>query len=102
MTGCGPLSLSPAATATEGSDSLCASMLGKLDPLGDPQNCRLSPMHTGPIAVMNQKTSSSGESASASPGARTLDLRSAVSLLPSQRHLFDIPDDVVYMNCAYM
>ena len=23
-------------------------------------------------------------------------------MLPSQRHLFDIPDDVVYMNCAYM
>jgi selenocysteine lyase/cysteine desulfurase len=39
--------------------------------------------------VIDRKTSSSGESA-------------AVSLLPSQRHLFDIPDDVVYMNCAYM
>jgi len=25
-----------------------------------------------------------------------------VKVLPSQRHLFDIPDDVVYMNCAYM
>ena len=22
--------------------------------------------------------------------------------LPSQRHLFDIPDDVAYLNCAYM
>src|SRR5882757_777614 len=46
---------------------------------------------------MNRNTSSSGASASDS-----LDVRSAVSLLPSQRHLFDIPDDVVYMNCAYM
>jgi selenocysteine lyase/cysteine desulfurase len=23
-------------------------------------------------------------------------------MLPSQRHLFDIPDDVAYLNCAYM
>src|SRR6266571_4260560 len=46
---------------------------------------------------MNRKTSFSGENASASR-----DVRSAVSVLPSQRHLFDIPDDVVYMNCAYM
>jgi selenocysteine lyase/cysteine desulfurase len=23
-------------------------------------------------------------------------------MLPSQRHLFDIPDDVTYLNCAYM
>jgi selenocysteine lyase/cysteine desulfurase len=23
-------------------------------------------------------------------------------LLPSQRHLFDLPDDVAYLNCAYM
>src|SRR5579859_7110520 len=23
-------------------------------------------------------------------------------MLPGQRHLFDIPDDVVYLNCAYM
>ena len=23
-------------------------------------------------------------------------------LIPSQRHLFDIPDDVAYLNCAYM
>jgi len=22
-------------------------------------------------------------------------------LLPSQRHLFDIPDDIAYFNCAY-
>ena len=22
--------------------------------------------------------------------------------LPSQRHLFDIPEDVAYLNCAYM
>ena len=22
--------------------------------------------------------------------------------LPSQRHLFDIPEDVTYLNCAYM
>ena len=22
--------------------------------------------------------------------------------LPSQRHLFDIPDDVAFLNCAYM
>jgi hypothetical protein len=22
--------------------------------------------------------------------------------LPSQRHLFDIPPDVAYLNCAYM
>jgi selenocysteine lyase/cysteine desulfurase len=47
---------------------------------------------------MNRNTiSSSGESAGGS-----FDVWSAVSLLPSQRHLFDIPDDVVYMNCAYM
>ena len=25
-----------------------------------------------------------------------------MSRLPSQRHLFDIPDDVAYLNCAYM
>jgi selenocysteine lyase/cysteine desulfurase len=25
-----------------------------------------------------------------------------VSALPSQRHLFEIPDDVTYLNCAYM
>jgi len=25
-----------------------------------------------------------------------------MSPLPSQRHLFDIPDDVAYLNCAYM
>jgi hypothetical protein len=24
------------------------------------------------------------------------------ALLPSQRHLFDIPDDVAFLNCAYM
>src|SRR5262245_66258373 len=24
------------------------------------------------------------------------------SPLPSQRHLFDIPDDVAFLNCAYM
>ena len=23
-------------------------------------------------------------------------------LIPSQRHLFDVPDDVAYLNCAYM
>jgi hypothetical protein len=23
-------------------------------------------------------------------------------MLPCQRHLFDIPDDVAYLNCAYM
>ena len=23
-------------------------------------------------------------------------------MLPSQRHLFDIPNDVAYLNCAYM
>ena len=27
---------------------------------------------------------------------------SAPQLLPSQRHLFDIPEDVAYLNCAYM
>jgi selenocysteine lyase/cysteine desulfurase len=26
----------------------------------------------------------------------------AVATLPSQRHLFDIPDDVAFLNCAYM
>lgn len=26
----------------------------------------------------------------------------AVSVIPSQRHLFDIPRDVAYLNCAYM
>jgi selenocysteine lyase/cysteine desulfurase len=26
----------------------------------------------------------------------------AKPMLPSQRHLFDIPDDVAYLNCAYM
>lgn len=25
-----------------------------------------------------------------------------MSLIPSQRHLFDIPDDIAYLNCAYM
>jgi selenocysteine lyase/cysteine desulfurase len=25
-----------------------------------------------------------------------------MSIIPSQRHLFDIPDDVCYLNCAYM
>src|SRR4051812_16405640 len=53
-----------------------------------------------PIAVMNPKTSSSEESAGASLDARALEVQS--TLLPSQRHIFDIPDDVVYMNCAYM
>jgi hypothetical protein len=24
------------------------------------------------------------------------------ALLPGQRHLFDIPDDVAFLNCAYM
>src|ERR1700757_2995786 len=24
------------------------------------------------------------------------------ALLPNQRHLFDIPDDVAFLNCAYM
>lgn len=24
-----------------------------------------------------------------------------MTILPSQRHLFDIPDDVAYFNCAY-
>ncbi len=28
--------------------------------------------------------------------------RKPPSTLPSQRHLFDIPDDVSYLNCAYM
>src|SRR5271156_3590296 len=23
-------------------------------------------------------------------------------MLPCQRHLFDIPDDIAYLNCAYM
>jgi hypothetical protein len=23
-------------------------------------------------------------------------------MLPSQRYLFDIPDDIAYLNCAYM
>ena len=23
-------------------------------------------------------------------------------MLPSQRHLFDMPEDVAYLNCAYM
>jgi hypothetical protein len=23
-------------------------------------------------------------------------------MIPCQRHLFDIPDDVAYLNCAYM
>lgn len=23
-------------------------------------------------------------------------------MIPSQRHLFDIPDDIAYFNCAYM
>jgi len=23
-------------------------------------------------------------------------------MIPSQRHLFDIPEDVAYFNCAYM
>ena len=23
-------------------------------------------------------------------------------MIPSQRHLFDLPDDVAYLNCAYM
>jgi hypothetical protein len=23
-------------------------------------------------------------------------------MIPCQRHLFDIPDDVAYFNCAYM
>src|SRR5450755_901899 len=23
-------------------------------------------------------------------------------MIPNQRHLFDIPDDVAYLNCAYM
>src|SRR5690606_5581309 len=27
---------------------------------------------------------------------------SPTKLLPSQRHLFDIPDDIAYLNCAYM
>jgi len=26
----------------------------------------------------------------------------ASALLPNQRHLFDIPDDVAFLNCAYM
>ena len=26
----------------------------------------------------------------------------SVMKLPSQRHLFDIPDDVTYLNCGYM
>ena len=25
-----------------------------------------------------------------------------MTVIPSQRHLFDIPDDVWYLNCAYM
>jgi selenocysteine lyase/cysteine desulfurase len=25
-----------------------------------------------------------------------------MALIPSQRHLFDIPDDIAYLNCAYM
>src|SRR5947209_7695945 len=40
--------------------------------------------------------------AGASLGAHALEVRSTAALLPSQRHIFDIPDDVVYMNCAYM
>ena len=24
------------------------------------------------------------------------------ALLPNQRHLFDIPDEVAFLNCAYM
>jgi selenocysteine lyase/cysteine desulfurase len=28
--------------------------------------------------------------------------RAGASLLPGQRHLFDIPDDVAFLNCAYM
>jgi hypothetical protein len=23
-------------------------------------------------------------------------------MIPSQRHLFDIPEDIAYFNCAYM
>ena len=23
-------------------------------------------------------------------------------MIPSQRHLFDLPDDVTYLDCAYM
>ena len=23
-------------------------------------------------------------------------------MIPSQRHLFDLPDDVAYLDCAYM
>ena len=23
-------------------------------------------------------------------------------MIPNQRHLFDIPDDIAYFNCAYM
>jgi len=45
---------------------------------------------------MNRKAIPSGDSAGASFR------RSALLLLPSQRHLFDIPNDIVYMNCAYM
>src|SRR5215510_10693054 len=26
----------------------------------------------------------------------------AITPLPSQRHLFDIPDDVAFLNCAYI
>ena len=23
-------------------------------------------------------------------------------MIPCQRHLFDLPDDIAYLNCAYM
>ena len=26
----------------------------------------------------------------------------ARTMIPSQRHLFDLPDDIAYLNCAYM
>src|SRR5262249_31916566 len=29
-------------------------------------------------------------------------MRDSERPLPSQRHLFDIPDDVAFLNCAYM
>ena len=47
--------------------------------------------------MSGRKTNSSADSAAAFS-----DSPPAVALLPSQRQLFDIPDDVTYMNCAYM
>lgn len=29
-------------------------------------------------------------------------MANTIEPLPNQRHLFDIPDDVAYLNCAYM